>query len=236
MTKIHIRAGRKSDLPAIRAWLEEEEVRDVHGNFLCNWNIIANSDALYVATVGDRIVGYQVGALVQSGILQVREEWRHRGVGTALVRYLIALNKRRGNWLLRVQCKPRSSIDFWKRMGFTIDESANGFLALTAKLRQPKGEPVGVVITFYPEQVKWKPETPPLSTHTVEGVLKGGKVYLPRPVVQDEGTYVDVRDMVVRIEVDGVERYRDKARYERAGDVGIRSCRGGFWLKTVILK
>jgi len=91
-----IRRSNNRDIREIHDWLLEEDVQGVHGNFLCNWHLTYQSHekgALLVLTdeTEDRPIAYQWGMLLSSGILQVRNECRGKGLGRLLVEHCVEL-------------------------------------------------------------------------------------------------------------------------------------------------
>ena len=77
MTESNIRKSADADIKAIRRWLEQEESQGTEGNFLCNWNLTLDAHSegellVYIDPASGEPVAYQWGALIQPGILQVR--------------------------------------------------------------------------------------------------------------------------------------------------------------------
>ncbi|MCU7810453.1 MAG: GNAT family N-acetyltransferase, partial [Candidatus Thiodiazotropha sp. (ex Notomyrtea botanica)] len=127
--KGRIRKARPEDIACIHEWLQQQEEAEIDGSFLCNWNLTVGSYrngelAVFVESPSDKAIAYQWGSLTSPGILEVRADMRGRGVGKRLVEYRIKQARKEGVCILRIQCKPSTSIPFWKKMGFEL--SGNG--------------------------------------------------------------------------------------------------------------
>src|SRR4051812_46562674 len=120
-----IRQSTDGDLHAIHEWLKKEHVEGVEDNFLCNWDIIEDCHAkrkllVYIDAPSGQPVGFQIGGLLAPGILQVRKDFRRRGIATKLVEHCIAQARRANGPFLKIQCTQESSIPFWLKMGFNL--------------------------------------------------------------------------------------------------------------------
>jgi len=239
-----IRRSRPADLDAIHRWLVEEDARGVHGNFLCNWSVIkaahGEGDLLvYVEGKTGLPVAFQLGGLIRPGILQVRQGLRGTGIGRKLVQRCISMATKRDELLLYIECKPSTSIPFWKHMGFTLIERADGknyaYRVIDKPLQLPEqGVPVAMVIRFFPESGKWEPEAKPYSVFSpLARLAPDGSIYLPYRVQFHEEAFPNVRDVVVEIEVNGTCIFRDKAKYDGAQRVGVKRCTNGYYIDMV---
>lgn len=239
-----IRRSKPEDLVAIRAWLEEEEAAGVHGSFLCNWSIIerAHKDKELLVYIDGRSgtpVAFQLGRLLQSGIMQVKHDFRGRGIGKRMVDYCVNLARRKGEDLLAIQCKPSTSIPFWERMGFTVipgSEPPNrAYRVLERRHQLPEvGTPVEVVVRFYPEERKWHDACLPLLQVEASGKeLPGGVIQLDRRISFHEDAYPLARDVVVEAEVNRVRQFMDKAKYRASQQRGVRRCRNGWFMDQI---
>jgi GNAT superfamily N-acetyltransferase len=230
---------------AIHEWLQRQERDGVHGTFLCNWNLTRKQHEqgellVYVDELSIDPVAYQWGGLVQPGILEVRADMRREGIGRKMVAHRLAEAFELGEDILFIQCTPSSSKPFWKRMGFELleheHEPTHAYLVMPRKFDLPQGQPVQVEVQWYPEARKWEKDTPPLSTLTSAAVrTSDGEVCLAERAhcFHRRGIGADVGDVVLRIVVDGVEWYCNKAKYEEAEDLGVGQCRNGFYMDVV---
>ena len=235
------RRSTDADMRFIKAWLEAQENDEVHGTFLCNWNLTVEAHEagkllVYVDEQSQEVVAYQWEALVHPGILEVRNDMRGQGIGKALVAHRLAEAAEAGHDILRIQCTPRSSIPFWESMGFEVQKNGDvgmqnvyAFRLMPRTLVVPdEGERVQVIVEWYPEMRDWKPETPVERTQVIAGVREGGMIYLSERALCPNK--VVGQDAVLRVTVDGEEWLCGKAKHERAADLGVEHCPNGFFL------
>jgi GNAT superfamily N-acetyltransferase len=241
-----IRRSTDDDLKAIHKWIIEEDTRDVQGNFLCNWRLTKESHEdgdliVYVDGKAKIPVAYQWGSLLCSGILQVKEDFRGKKIGSKMVKHRIKQAYKKDECILNIQCEPPSSIPFWEKMGFVIyteKYKKYGYQILEKKLPLPDdGKSVNVIIRFFPEDRKWSDELilplecfSPLSVKTDDNVIHLGKRVSFFEYIYSRNTG---RDVVVEIEVDGNIIYSDKAKYKEAEYRGIKRCRNGFYIDKI---
>lgn len=174
-----LRYSTKSDIDEIHRWLQEQDRQNFEGSFLCNWELTQQSHEegsllVYVEEKTESAIAYQWGGLLRPGILEVRIDKRWQGVGKALVDRCIQLAADTDHCVLRIQCKPSTSIPFWERMGFYIYDERNSyaFMFLPKINELPNtAEPVDVTISFYPESMKWESDTLPCETFQPAAVL-----------------------------------------------------------------
>jgi GNAT superfamily N-acetyltransferase len=242
-----IRWSKNHDMQPIHDWLREENRLEVHGNFLCNWNLTmqCHEEGLLLVLI-DEIEGipvaYQWGQLLSSGILQVRSGWRGKGLGRLVVEHCVELALQQDEMVLQVECKPSSSIPFWEAMGFTIiegefGENAKGFRVLSKELELPLGgRPVLATISSFPEERKWQEDVPAIASYRPDAIVADdGKVYLAERASFPISFRRLSRDLVIEIIVDGELIYRDKAKYQGAQDHGVKLCRNGFYIDAVTI-
>jgi GNAT superfamily N-acetyltransferase len=227
--------------------LDKAEAAGVVDNFLCNFELTLRAHRehrliVYVDDPGTGIaVAYQWGGLTQPGILEVRHDMRGRGIGRQLIEHRIAQARRKDEGLLYIQCKPESSIPFWRAMGFTLLEPSDrgrnyAYRVLDkAHVLPPRGQAVDVTIRAYPEEAKWEPDTKPLFTASpLAMAYRDGTIRLVERVYIFERLYPSARDIVVEITVGGRVRYRDKVRCEDAERFGVRRCSNGFFIDRIL--
>ena len=236
-------------MEAIYNWLADENQREVPGNFLCNWRLTKNCHEdrellVYVDGKTQLPIAYQWGGLLHSGILQVKEDMRGKGIGTKLVARRIAEAYKKNECILCIQCKPSSSIPFWEKMGFTVFGNAYdkyAYRILEKKLTLPgDGQLINIIIRFYPEDKKWSHELTdpiecfsPAATKTTDNtVYLSERVSFFDHICRNNSS----RDVVIEIEINGEIIYCDKAKYEEAQNLGVRRCLNGFYLDSIQLK
>ena len=119
------RAIRIEDYEAVRQFLTENgwEKRVSDKEKFCR--MMENASRTVVAFDGERIVGF-ARALCDEvsngyiGTVAVAKDFRKRGIGRELIERLIGGDKNI-TWVLR---SGRGSGEFWKKMGFTVSETA----------------------------------------------------------------------------------------------------------------
>jgi len=82
---LSLRPATDLDVEKIHCWLLEQEQREVHGSFLCNWGSTLKThgeNQLIVAALNDEPVAYLYEGF---GILEVRESFRRKGTGERLI-------------------------------------------------------------------------------------------------------------------------------------------------------
>jgi|SRR5690554_1889675 len=128
-------------------------------------------------------------------------------------------------------------------MGFTIiqgdsRENPKGFRALSKKIALPSaGRPASVMLNLFPEERKWKEDTPAVTTYSPDAVITSDeKVYLAERVSFPDRSHPPGRDPVIEIVVEGQLFYRDKAKYQGAQNVGLKRCRNGYYIDTISIR
>ena len=237
----HIRQSTDADMEAIHTWLQEQQRAGVHGTFLCNWRLTRESHdegklQVYVDPESQTPVAYQWGGLLRPGILEVRHDLRGRGIGKEFVEHCLAQAAQAGEYILCIQCKPSTSIAFWRGMGFQLDDEGGRESYATRMAREslelPKdGDPVQVTLEWFPERRKWEASTLPVLAQAIEGRLLGGEVWLSERALCPGR--IEDGDAVLRVTVDGQEWYCDKAKYERAEELGVERCSNGYFIEVL---
>ncbi|WP_447927784.1 GNAT family N-acetyltransferase [Vreelandella sp. EE27] len=229
--RLSFRLATDFDVQRIYSWLLEHGRREVHGSFLCNWILtqrVHKDNQLFVATLADEPIAY---IWEDFGIVEVREEFRNKGVGKRLVEYAMECAISSGRCAVSIECKPESSIPFWKKMGFEFHNENKASCVFEKSFDMPvDGLPINVDIMFYPEQAKWIPETLPIKSFSPPAMLDNqGIIHLQHRV----GANVGNDDAMIRICVDGENIYFDKARYPDAETVGVNYSSGAFYIDKV---
>lgn len=227
------------DLKEVLRWTKEDDAAG-HVSFYCNRDIIVECHAegmLHVLAdpVTDRPIGYLADGNYQAYLLQVKFDVRKNRHGTTLVNYLIDLWRRKQDAsYLDLQCEPPECSEFWKRMGFTTykrmmgsGEQTRAFIKLPRHFElSSHAKPVDVRITFYPERVMYSSDTevePLLAVKPRAEMVHDGVVQLSERVSVFAGQYpYSIEDVVVAVEVDGSEIYRNKAKYSKAAALGFQ--------------
>lgn len=234
-SSLSFRLATDHDVERIYSWLLEHDHSEVHGSFLCNWNLtqrVHDQHQLFVATIEDEPVAYIWGDF---GILEVREEFRKKGVGKQLVEYAMQRAISSGRIAVFIECKPESSIPFWEKMGFEFHNENEASFVFEKSLDIPAdGSPVNVEIMFYPEQAKWAPKISPIKSFCPTAVLDNqGTIHLQNRVAAYVGGENYNGDAMIKISVDGKPVYFDKAKYSEARAIGVTYNSGAFYIDKV---
>lgn len=116
----------RQDQAGIKAWLEEERLKEGH-SFICNWGVIEESfcdSRAFCLRVNGQAVGFVVwenvvrDKVAELLIAAVNPENRRRGYGGELARQTLNLFQQRGIRAVLVECMPPQSEGFWRRHGF----------------------------------------------------------------------------------------------------------------------
>lgn len=112
------------DLRKIEEWLIEEEKASNEG-FYCNWTIIENAfnnNTLVTLDFQNSPIGFIVWSkgeiYAEIDILEIKPEYRRRGVGKLFFEEISKYFKQKGFLAIELFCSPRESEPFWKNMGF----------------------------------------------------------------------------------------------------------------------
>lgn len=242
-----IRRSTDADIVEIKKWIEDQKASDVHGTFHVNWELTKKCHEegkliVYIDGSSGKPVAYQWGALLSSGILEVRDDMRGKGIGKKMVERRIADAYKKDECLLHIQCKPSTSIAFWQKMGFTLLPSA-GWNTYAYRILEKKHElpadskPVSVDIHFYPSNRMWGQNVAPLFSITPLAIKTSDNVvHLAERVFYFEPFHPDERNPVVEIVVDGNLHLNESAANSNAHRIGITRCRNGFFIDKILLK
>lgn len=234
-TNVEVVEATHEDLTCILDWLEREYNEDGGLGFWCNRKIITRAlgrpGGLWVIRRKGEAVAFQVGEFA-ADIISVRKDERRCGLARRLVEASIGRAEAKDVNVLSGECAPETSLGFWKRMGFEEYRDPLQPNALTVRrvlprtFSLPPNLPiVEAVIGFYPEasQYHLSRDVKPISEDRVAGSRnQDGSVTLVRRVLGICDDEPEGRDLVVKVEVDGMERCFCKAKHQSARDLGVR--------------
>jgi GNAT superfamily N-acetyltransferase len=192
MQGLIIRKATADDLADVRRWLEREEHETGEG-FFCNMEIIEaihKEGMLDVFVIESETVAFVADGWNGPNIVEVRPEFRGRGLGRQAAEHALQRAFDRGNAVVQIQCAPYASIHFWQKMGFRLLVSEDGlhtsnhaYKKLSRKLDMPKGESVPFKIQLYPTQRAWKEDVEALDEIIGTGTKVEQTVHLPERAV-----------------------------------------------------
>lgn len=236
-----VRPAVEGDIPLIENWLKayHNDFESLYGN----WPLIVREYKkegmlVYEDQETKAPVAYFWGALTSANsVLEVRAEFRGRGIGRLFVLELFKLAEIAGEGLLCIECAPSSSESFWKAMGFEIEDGCH-----TAKriLNIPRTIPASttparVAVRFFNESVLHSQGEAPLAEyHPAAGRAIDGTIWLNAKLAYFHPT--DGRDLVLEVEVDGTRIYFDKAKRSAGKAIGVLACENGFALEKITLQ
>jgi GNAT superfamily N-acetyltransferase len=229
------RLATDDDIKQVHDWLVDHHRREIHGSFLCNWNLTQREH-----DKGNVIVGVYENVPVaymwaDFGIVEVREDYRRKGIGRNLVEYALDRARSSDNYCINIECAPETSIPFWQHMDFKLYNRNHAYLIIEKSLPLPKvGEPVDIEISFYPESKKWEPETTALKVFSPPASkTSNGTIYLGNRVAIFGDGSIWHNDPVLGIRISGSEIYIDKAKYQKATDLGVQSNNGAYAIERI---
>ncbi len=219
---LEFRPSNSGDLLKIYDWLSEQERKGVQ-TFLCNWNLTKDTHErgeLIVAVSNDTPIAY---IFRDFGILEVKADYRRKGIGTRLVNYALNLLMKSGELYVRIECTPSTSIPFWKKMGFTLYDEKFAYKLLEKKTDIPPGGiPIKVQICFYPANKKWNTEVQPIEVFQPKAYkFPDNVIYLEERISIFSDQQIWDGDPVIGIWVSDNELYLNKAKYGEAKQLGV---------------
>lgn len=209
----------ETDLKHVFSWLKQEEIDDRPGNFYCNRNVIQSAQEegkLIVArrSADELPLAFCAIANGSIDILAVQFEHRRSGIGTALANKVIELFRLNKTCRIDIDCKPATSIPFWRAQNFHVDETGKGYFLLNySNIFKEEKLNASVLVTTYPYKVKWETDTQPLETINLRAKLENDIVILENTVCLST---FDLTDVIIKIEVDGSQVYFDKIKYSES--------------------
>jgi GNAT superfamily N-acetyltransferase len=230
--------GTDQDATVILEWLQQEHAEDGEG-FWSNRGIIENAaldGELYVIRRRGTPVAFQVGHHAPD-IISVRKDYRRTGMGRALIEASIERAARDDITVLEVSLINRDALAFDCALGFEEfsdpydPHTLHARFVLEREFELPHdGVRIPVTIAFGHERSRQGP------VFQLSGVRDADdSIQLERRAIGVvQKTYLD-DDLLVRIEVGGVQLYSGKAKYDEARALGVtRGNRGlAFYLDRI---
>lgn len=234
-----IKQATISDIEKIHCWLQEEQALGIEDNFLCNWDstleVFEDQDLfVYIDPVTANPIAYLWSDF---GILSVKENFRSKGVGTALANFGLSNLELNYKFAARFEITPETSKDFWIRMGaevFYANNRLNGFIPINSKLELPDTEGTSTCeIQVYPEKALYDKAIEPIKKNIQTGIKNNDATWLPERFVfhNTHGFYGG--DVVVRVLLNDKEVFFDKAKRDSSYGIGIESGTGYYFIECI---
>ena len=154
-SSLKFRISTDDDMKKIHQWLEVEYEKNNQTGFLCNWELTqkTHNNGNVLVCVDKSSSNDPIAYMwLDFGIVNVKEEFAKQGVGRSLVEYALKHLSKLGVICVNIQCRPSTSIPFWKLMGFTFYDKILAYKIIDKTLKLPDGgSSVHVEIYFYPE-------------------------------------------------------------------------------------
>jgi predicted N-acetyltransferase YhbS len=206
---MEIRHATRADLEAIHAWLIQEKKAGADGNFLCNFDFIANGQRnrrlVVLCEAGDKTpVAFCLMTSAELSILAVRADRRGQGFGTVLARHCMEKLRKAGVPGLVGECQPLTSVPFWKKMGFAPVYSEHPEYKMAIRFprtaRLPKNKPSHFIrIGLFDLSAK----TPLVHPFIGRAAYFDAHEALLYRLEEEYVEYMPLREILVRVEVDG---------------------------------
>lgn len=187
--------------------------------------------------------GDAIAFMVGWDILEVRPDMRSLGYGETLAEHHIDQARSDDVCVLEIECKPLSSISFWKKMGFTMysededDWQVYAFNVLNKSFDLQGDLPqASVSLSFYPESKTWKPDTKPVNEFSPRAArVSSDKVALSERIICFNQFQKLGPDTVLGVIVGGEQVYLDKIYYDTAQEIGVqRDNLGTYYLDYIL--
>ena len=198
-----IKIAQKSDLEKIKRWLCEEHQKNGEG-FWDNVDCIEShfrSGKLFVYQQDKEPIGFITGPLNGPDILTVKENHRNKGIGEALVEYIINKAQEEDIVVIKIRCKPIYSIPFWEKMGFYIlseEGKIYAYKLLNSTNEVPPKEKINVILKIYPESKLSTNRDNPIRTFNPYAVKdKYGTIFFRERVIFEGKEYIkNIEDII----------------------------------------
>lgn len=238
-----VRPAFVGDLAIIESWLPDPSI--VTDTLSMNWRITRREfERGRLRVWEDRVsatpIAYFWGTLDSTNsVLEVHPEYRRGGVARAIANYLIDVALASNSPLLEIDCPNDSAVNFWREMGFQVDETHSGPYfghrgrrILTPIQQLPAGPTVAVNVRFLPQKAAFEDA---IFTPIVEWSGLGVRTSPAMVVLPVQVAAFDLEDgenLAVELVLAGKCVYRGVAKYGE--EYGVRRCENGFVIGTLI--
>jgi GNAT superfamily N-acetyltransferase len=247
-------AADEARMAEIEEWLDEEEARystaneewkanDYDGQnpvrgFRCNWDSVKkgwkSGRKVFALIVQDHAVGFLDG----TDILEIRPNWRGKGLGAVLADFMLKQEFDAGRSVVDIGIAPFSSEPFWReRMGFTVMQDREwygggtyAYKVLTRTFELSAGDRVPYTVEFYSEEDGYSKNSVPFARFSGLGERKDdGSIQLPERAYCFNENDEQHTDYFVAITLDGTTLVFDKAKRDECAELGVQKDKGGVY-------
>ena len=215
-TEIGIRTATAADLKIITSWLKEELDRSgAKKGFYDNINLIeegqATGELVVAADKRDNSpIAFYLGRGHSAAILEVRPDYRQKGIGRLLMEHIIKCAKNKGFFGISGFCSPKESLPFWLKMGFEQVHNPNQTHEVAYPIRRRNKLPLNCKLYDITFKLYENDESiEPRKTQIISAAMSGQKYELEEDFVE----YVYDYNALLIIEVAGRELYKDSIKY-----------------------
>lgn len=232
----NIRLATQFDFDFISRWLKEEFCKNGEG-FWNNLSIIEShfkEGQLFVYIHNNVAVGFITGPIDGPDILNVKKGYKRKGIGRKLFKYILLEVIRRRISVIKIECNPESSINFWKKMGFLIEKAYGrtlGYKIIEYKNNANKRKRFTLNIKTYSEEIYINNDAEPLFSYNLLAFLQNDNklVFQKRLFLKKSELLNKIgKDLIISIEINGKKLFFDKAKRPQAEKIGIKESEHGY--------
>jgi GNAT superfamily N-acetyltransferase len=212
--KLNIRLATKPDFEEIESWLKKE-YKSGQGGFYSNINLIKDGQKEGTLTVAvcesnNLPIAFYLGSKCMAEILEVKHDYRKKGIGKLLMKYILERAKKEGCIGVSGFCSPKESLPFWLSIGFERVTNPNESYQVAYPLRRRHKLPMkitrcDIVFKLYEDDTDSKL----LKTQKISAAQCNQNYRLEEDFVE----YVFSSDTLLVIGVGDSELYNDKIKH-----------------------
>lgn len=230
-----LRLASNNDIKEIEKWLNQQKGE----TFLCNFDLTKekyNSNELLIYF--DQKLNIPIAYLwLDFGILEVKKTHQKQGIGKKFFYDAIKYIKEKDIYsCLNILCSPKTSIPFWKKMGFIFYNTNNAYFLIDKQLPLPNdGEEIEVIINQYKEEKNYTQSLLPEFENKQKAIKKDNKIYLSKRVIICKERKIWNGDVFIEILINNNLIFNDKAKRHKGKEIGIEDKINSFIINTISL-
>lgn len=253
-------AADEARMVEIEAWLDAEEAIYALANeeweaneydgpgpvrgFRCNWDSLKErwqqDGEVFVLTVQHEAVGF----LERTNFLEIKPDWRGRGLGAELAKFMLQREYDAGRSVVDIGIAPSSAEPFWRDgMGFTVVRQRHwhgggmfAYKVLNRIFELGAGTRAPYSVAFYSaDEARSIDPVPFIRFDGIGERLADGGIQLPERAYCFNPDHTQFEDCFVAIELDGEALVFDKTRRSLSAKFGVQKDKGGIYFVDRIL-